>query len=217
MKVASMIKLASGMQPSLGQLINSNADPELLNRINQEASANAGGIVFGDSSDPYAHKYNRFMEKVIMPMQEIGEAIKGTVENLDAYQTNYVRVASALSLNNIPDETKEVILTHPTIYKQFKDGKISDWGIKNPKNLQAASEVYDRVYKRNQTHIIMNAEDEVVIEWEWLSTDPEFSDKEEEAITKTREFVDEFLWGESTKNIDITNYPEEINEGKLKE
>lgn len=217
MDVAGMVRLASGLSPSLGSLMGSNINPELLSRMNNEASSNAGGIVFGDTSDPYAHKYNNFMSNVIRPMEDVSLAVKEISEELVSIHTNFIPVVNTVGLLAPTNEMKEVILTHNYNYHLVNKKKIKTWDLPTPESLKLSKEVYDRVV--NNGLISDLASDEPEHQYfidTWYSSDPVFSNKEEDAIVQTRAFVDKFICDEETKDMDMTDYPNLIEEGKLK-
>lgn len=190
---------------SLSSLLGVRGQQEVLQSINQ----NAGGSYYGSESDPFRQGFQVFMQRVVDPIRQAGITIRNTVRNF-IVNDEIRRIDNVAELSKgIPPKMQLPILYYEPVRRMLDDGAIDGFGI-DPNKL-----VKDDPYKSmcesgvvEYTSEDLNDKGEYEVEFRWDSNDPDLSPEEIMDITLTRKFIDKFLKDETTKYLDITNYPE---------
>lgn len=190
---------------SLSSLLGVRGQQEVLQSINQSA----GGSYYGSESDPFRQGFQTFMQRVVEPIRQAGITIRNTVRNF-VVSDEIRRIDNVAELSKgIPPKMQLPILYYEPVRRMLDDGAIDGFGI-DPNKL-----VKDDPYKDmcesgvvEYSSADLNDKGEYEVEFKWNSNDPDLSPDEIMDITLTRKFIDKFLKDETTKYLDITNYPE---------
>lgn len=201
---------------SIGAVLGTNVSSDMLSSLNAELSAQAGGIVFGSSNDPYADMYHHFNKVVDLPLIETAKEIAATnivIENKDA-----VRVIDSISEleKGIPVSMHEAILTYAPIRKMVEADTIFGFGY-DYSQLPTEDRI-GRLIDNGRAYFSpvkseIEGDNPKHLTYEYFSDDPLFTPEELEDIHITRIWMGTFLEEEDNEDIDLTDYPEK--QGKL--
>lgn len=207
-----MIRLSLSTTPSLGAITGGSFSQSLLNRINEEAAMDAGGVRFGDPNDPLANNYNNFMQHIWAPAAQANvQMIEIKQEYLDV-DIDIYPINNVNQLVYVSNSMRHVILQDERIRKYHKENRIDAWGIK-PEEV-ADNDPIGRIAVRNGLIDDFINQKEFVIEWQFDENEPDYTFIEADMVDTTRDFIGKFL--KEYENKDITNFPEEIKTVKPK-
>ena len=190
---------------NLSSLLGTRGHQEVLQSINQ----NAGGSYYGSEADPFRQGYQIFMTNVVEPIRQAGTKLFNTVNNFII--DDRIRCIDSIAdlERGIPPKMQLPIVYYEPIRAMLDDGAIDGFGI-DPSRL-VKDDPYADMCKSGVAEIntdTVNAKGEYEVEFIWNSDDPDLTPEEIMNLTLTREFIDKFLKDETTKYLDVTNYPE---------
>ena len=190
---------------NLSSLLGTRGHQEVLQSINQ----NAGGSYYGSETDPFRQGYQVFMTNVVEPIRQAGTKLFNTVNNFIIDDKIRCIDSVAELKRGIPPKMQLPIIYYEPVRAMLDDGAIDGFGI-DPSRL-AKDDPYADMCKSGVVDInpdTVNAKGEYEVEFIWNGDDPDLTPEEIMDLTLTREFIDKFLKDETTKYLDVTNYPE---------
>ena len=178
------------MTPSLGAMLGTSHNPEILAEINAESG---GGVIFGQVGDPYAERYRNIrlqmeqLDLVNLTVQRTAQAI----QNPDVYMA----ITDVNDAYVVPECMKLPILLYQPVRTLLEEHRIYGYGIK-PENLPKG-DVFGRLLDNGKS-VINDGEKveggrEVTFTWEWMTDDPKVTEDDLDKIKETREWLDFFL------------------------
>ena len=179
--------------PSIGSLLGSRGNTELLNSINKTLG---NSNFFGSNTDRYSQVHNSFITKFIEPIRMANNKLFDISSRLIA-QNVYRPLLCEEDLKQCPPCMIEPILTHEPMYKLLRQGRIDGYGIKY-ESLVDSKEMWDRLIETNGTIWYGIQEpnddneyhDEDTFEY---GIDPYITAEDREYIEMTRDYVDHIL------------------------
>lgn len=191
---------------SLGSLLGTNGQQELLNNIN---SRYGGGSFFGSVSDPFREGFQNYMHQVVEPIRAVKNILHNTVNAL--MNPDVARAIDSISEleRGIPPCMQLPIIYTPIIRQLLEEERIDGFGI-DPKTLREddpyACPLKNGYVELHSSNLGKNGEYEIVFCHD--TSAPELSDEEIQAIRSTREYIERFYHEEATRNMDFTSYPD---------
>lgn len=179
--------------PSVGSLLGSRGNTELLNSINKTLGSSN---FFGTSNDRYGSQYNSFITKFIEPIRQASNKLYDISSRLIA-QNVYRPLTTEEDLQNCPPCMMEPILTYEPVYKLLRQGRVDGYGIKY-ESLADSKEMWDRLIETNGTiwygiqvpNENKEYRDEDTFEY---GIDPYITAEDREYIEMTRDYVNSIL------------------------
>ena len=178
------------MTPSLGAMLGTSCNPEVLAEINAESG---GGVIFGQVGDPYAERYRNIrlqleqLDLVNLVVNRTAQAI----QNPDVYMA----VTCVDDAYAVPECMKLPIVLYQPVRALLEENRIFGYGIK-PENLPK-EDVFGRLLDNGKATLdegIRTEEGyEATFVWEWSSDDPKVTEDDLDKIKETREWLDFFL------------------------
>ena len=179
--------------PSVGALLGSRGNAELLQAINRNLGSTS---FFGSTDDKYAAQHRSFIQRFIDPIREANRQIVNLSTRLVSADM-YKPLLTPEDLRNCPPCMMVPILTYQPVYTLLKQGRISGWGYE-PENLTDAVEQFDRLIDTNG--VINYGIDKPNSDNEYRDVDvfvygidPDITFEDRCAIEETREYVDKIL------------------------
>lgn len=181
--------------PSIGALLGSRGNQELLNSINRSLGSNS---FFGSNDDRYGHQHQNFVTKFIEPIRQANSMVCNLGNRL--INDNYFRpLTTPEELGACPPCMMPSLLTYDPLYKLLKQGRTTGWGY-TPESLVDAREQYKRLVETNGTiwyetaspNLKDNNEfwDEDTVHY---GIDPILTFEDRIAIEQTREYIEQIL------------------------
>lgn len=176
--------------PSPGALLGTRGSAQLLQTINDSL----GNSNFFDSAqNVYRSVSNAFIENIVQPMREMGQALQHvsrTLFNPDEYrvletQEDFLYAPPCMHLP---------IVMYAPMRKLLEQGRIDGYGY-DPDNLPE-EDVYGRLCNNGTVADVLEAcgeNDSCDLVYEWWDDDPDLSPDEIAAVARTREMIDHIL------------------------
>ena len=190
--------------PTMGALLGSRGDAQLVNHINKMTGSN----YFGSQNDRYAAQYNNFLSTYIEPIRRANNEIRIAVERLQKPDT-IRRVDTYEGLREIPPAMMIPTVTYGPLFTLLRQGRVDGWGF-NPEWLEDEKETYDRLIETNGV-IDFSEEpdgeepDTYLHHFEIDMADPEISHEDRIFIMQTREFIQKILDDTDLDPTDLDN------------
>lgn len=178
--------------PSPGALLGTTGSRRLIETINDSLGTAA---FFGSMNDRYAAVTNAFIEKVVKPIQEIGQTISHvsrTLINPDEYR----HLETLDDFRYTPPCMQMPILTYAPVRKLLEQGRISGYGF-DPDDLPT-EDVFGRLCSNGTIEDMSAAYSEAGngipdFMYDFYDDDPELSFDELRYIEETRKTIDHIL------------------------
>ena len=179
--------------PSLGSLLGTSATSDVLSYLNNQYG-NHNGVIFGQAGDPLADRFNNLMTLVQTQLVDTNMMIQQTtlaVSNPLQIQA----ITSEEQLYNTPVSMQLPILMYQPIRELFEQDRIYGYGF--CKENLPQEDVFGRLIDNGKVTLNKNfyADGKIpdyMVE-EWVTTDPNLTFDELDAIEATREWVEKYL------------------------
>lgn len=179
--------------PSLGSLLGTSATSDVLSYLNNQYG-NHNGVIFGQAGDPLADRFNNLMTLVQTQLVDTNMMVQQTtlaVSNPLQIQA----ITSEEQLYNTPVSMQLPILMYQPIRELFEQDRIYGYGF--CKENLPQEDVFGRLIDNGKVTLNKNfyADGKIpdyMVE-EWVTTDPNLTFDELDAIEATREWVEKYL------------------------
>lgn len=179
--------------PSLGSLLGTSATSDVLSYLNNQYG-NHNGVIFGQAGDPLADRFNNLMTLVQTQLVDTNRMVQQTtlaVSNPLQIQA----ITSEEQLYNTPVSMQLPILMYQPIRELFEQDRIYGYGF--CKENLPQEDVFGRLIDNGKVTLNKNfyADGKIpdyMVE-EWVTTDPNLTFDELDAIEETREWVEKYL------------------------
>lgn len=185
------------MTPPLSSLMGTTSSAAVLRDINSDP----GAVVFGSERDPLADRFRYMMNTVIQPLvqtQDVMHKVVQQVQVVDEAVDTFKAIREEEDLYTVPESMHEAILMYEPVRKLHKEGRIHAYGLE-----------YGNMPKEDHFGRLINngtieydggvPETDIEFVWDMISTDPNLSDEELEAIRDTRSFLNNYIARELAK------------------
>lgn len=179
-----------------GTMVGSDS---FLNRINADLDRSN---FFGSVRDSMIHCQKAFVENWVQPIKSTIVTAMNLIGMVDKEDT-FMVIDSEELLGGIPLCMHDPIMRYAPVRNLFEEGRIFGFGW----DYVPEDDIYKRLIDNGGCEDVlrsMNDEGEFTIKYEFVSTDPDLSFDQLEAIRETREYIDRVL---SETNLDPTDYP----------
>lgn len=170
------------MTPSFGALLGSAGSASVLAAFNNES----GGVIFGQANDPYASRYQNFIQQIYGAVEATNKLVHQTAEKL-FNRDKVKRIQSEEDLNAIPPCMQYGILTYAPIRAYLENDLIYGFGI-DASDLPKEDTV-GRLINNGTIKVGDPAVASTEITWEYRTGDPEFSFDQLYDFDVSREYV----------------------------
>lgn len=185
--------------PSLGALLGSSVSSSVFDKIN-----NNGHItLFGGQ---FEHMHQDFFDKHIRPIEELSYSLRNNFSNImnpDVYR----QLTTIEDLRAIPSRMEIPILMMPEVHKLFMTGRIDGFGYV-PESLPT-DDTFGRLIDNFHCPDVAAASDDdgwFELSAVQFSDDPDLTDDELRDVTKSREFILNYVLAETDRDpTDIDN------------
>lgn len=190
--------------PSVGSLVGTTGQQQLLDAVSSEWGS---GVVFGSRDDPFMERHQSFMDRIVQPTIQAGQALydagKALVGSQDFQGDNIIPLDSPDKLKDIPPEMVMPILTHPTVRGMLENGQIHGFGV-DPETLPDEDYAGRLINNGSITSAEMKElpEDQAPeLVWHWKCDDPDWNEEQLDALEVSRKYVDSWLaeWAETNE------------------
>jgi len=190
--------------PSVGSLLGSSGNQSLIDSINSSLGSTD---FFGSIRDIYADIRHVFIDNIVAPIKATAAMIHDAVTTL--INPDVIRpLVTVEDFHHIPPSMHLPILLFEPVQQLFQQGRISGFGY-NPAYFEGCEDAYGRLINNGTVVDVLanvDAEGNVPLEYEFRSSDPEFTDNELTALEETRMFIQQLL---ETSKLDPTDIVEE--------
>lgn len=206
MEIPSVSPISVG-SINTGALLGTSGTAALLDSINESLG---GSSFFGSAQDTFRDLRASFITSFIQPIKQAIRSVSNVITTL-LRPDEFRPLTEPDHLKIIPPCMYEPIIMHPPVLALLKQGRISGFGF-DPDYL-SQEDVWGRLIENGVVRDVLaavqiNEEGEQFVEVShyWLSTDPETTDEQLDAVERTRALIDHVL---STTLYDPTDFPEE--------
>lgn len=189
---------------SLGSILGGSTNQEILNQINRRAG---GCSFFGSAMDPLRTGFQTFMTKVVEPVREAKHVMSKMVNQI--FMTDEFRPIDSIEelKRGIPPCMQKPILYFEPVRTLLNEDRIDGFGI-DPKTLEVDDPYEDLCNNGKVTYVASELKSDVLeLKYVFKHSDPKLTVQEVIALSKTRDFIADFLNDEATKHFDPTDYP----------
>ena len=191
---------------SLGALLGTQGHTEILRRMNASQS---GGSFFGSGNDPFAHRFQEFMNKVVEPIRTVEHKLGETARALFTREESRPIICEEDLRDGIPPAMRLGIVHYEPIRRLVDAGRSDGFGI-DPSTLQPedpfAEECADGVVDLDPA--LISDDGLFTVDCTICGNDPLLSDEAAMDLIETRMFIDNFINSNDTKHIDFCSYPD---------
>lgn len=191
---------------SLGALLGTSGSQDLINNINQRCGA---GSFFGSMDDPFRAGYKAFMTTVVEPIRQVQQKLFSTAKAL-FNKDEYRPIDSREELEKgIPPCMQLGIIYYAPMRRMLEEESIDGFGI-DPKTLRE-DDPYAPVLESGHKVLhstLLEKDGSFEIVWHEYTDSPEMTDREIDALRRTRDYIDRFIVDDETQCFDFTSFPD---------
>lgn len=206
MRIAPFTEVMS--PPTVGMILGTQGAREILDRINATFGS---GVIFGQMGDPFANRYQSFMDNVVNVVAKTGQLID-TAKNLLLHNEPIHPVTTVDDLFNMPACMRIPILTMPEVRTLLKDNRIDGWGMTDEQ--LPIEDIAGRLIN-NGTAELTGPNAKMELEWVWKSSDPDYTLEELDDLEISRRFVRFYLQNAMGPDGDRRDFTDPNGLGKI--